>query len=247
MARTCLGHYAAGISDLNGALEIARGSRDQNAEAMAYTGLALIQLVAGEYEEGVASAGKALEVAEKSGDALFRYTTNSFIAWGTLRLGHPKESLPYWATAREAAKPLGGRLLLGEWFAAFEAEALLGSGDPEAALRRAEEALALAQTAGSMIGEALAESAIGRALAATVARRAEAQGHVAKATELLETMGAKYDLARATLAHAEVHLACGDRSAAAPALKQAAAICHEYQLTREESVARALMSQLGAT
>jgi hypothetical protein len=98
-----------------------------------------------------------------------------------------------------------------------------------------------------MIGEALTESAIGRALAATVARRAEAQGHVAKATELLETMSAKYDLARATLAQAKVHLACGDRAAAAPALKQAVAICHEYQLTREESVARALMSQLGAT
>jgi len=247
IARTCLGHYAAGMSDLNGALEIARANRDQNAEAMAHTGLAIIQLVAGGYEEGVASAGKALEVAEKSGDAFFRYTTNSCIAWGTLRLGHPKESLPYWATGREAAKPMGGRLILGDWFAAFEAEALLGSGDPEAALRRAEEALALAQTAGSTIGEALAECAIGRALAATVARREEAQGHVAKATELLETMGAKYDLARAILAQTEVHLACGDRAAAAPALKKAAAICHEYQLTREELGARALMSQLGAT
>ena len=71
--------------------------------------------------------------------------------------------------------------------------------------------------------------------------------HAAKATELLETMGAKYDLARAILAQTEVHLACGDRAAAGRALKQAAAICHEYQLTREELGARALMSQLGAT
>ena len=86
-ARTCLGRYAAGMSDINGALEIARSSRDQNAETLAYTGLSFVQLIAGEYAEGVASARKALEVAEKTGDAIFRYSSNSFLAWGTLRLG----------------------------------------------------------------------------------------------------------------------------------------------------------------
>jgi tetratricopeptide (TPR) repeat protein len=46
-ARACLGDYSDGLSDLNGALGIARLSQDQNAEAMAHTGLALIHLVAG--------------------------------------------------------------------------------------------------------------------------------------------------------------------------------------------------------
>ena len=53
---------------------------------------------------------------------MFRYSTNSFVAWGLAALGNAAESLKCWSDAREAAKPLGGRLLLGEWFAAIEAE-----------------------------------------------------------------------------------------------------------------------------
>ena len=77
-----------------------------------------------------------------------------------------RESLPYWAAAAEAAKALGGRLLLGEWFAALEAESLIEAVDPATGLRRAQEALALSQETESIIGEALAERAIGRAIAA---------------------------------------------------------------------------------
>ena len=244
-ARTCLGRYAAGMSDINGALEIARLSHDQNAEAMAYIGLCFIQLIAGEYAEGVASASKALKIAEKTGDALFQYASNSFIAWGTFRLGKPNESLPYWAAAHEIAKSLGGRLLFGEWFAAVEAEALLESGDSEAGLRRAEEALTLAQTSGSIIGEALSECAIGRALAATTSRLGEAQAHLSKGSEILEAIGARYDLVRAVLAEAEIRLSCNDRSGAAVALEKAVMLSHECQLEREESIARALLTKIG--
>ena len=155
--------------------------------------------------------------------------------------------MPYWAAAREIAKALGGRLLFGEWFAAVEAEALLESGDPEAGLRRAEEALALSQASESIIGEALAECAIGRALAATNSRLGEAQAHLSKASEILEAIGARYDLARAVLAEAEVRLACNDRSGAAATLEKAATLSHECQLEREESIARALMARLGST
>jgi tetratricopeptide (TPR) repeat protein len=244
-ARTCLGRYDAGMSDLNGALEIARSSRDQNAEAMALTGLAFIQMTAADYADGIASARKALEVAEKSGDAMFRYSTNSFIAWGMFGLGNAKESLPYWDAAREAAQPLGGRLLLGEWFAAIEAEALSMAGDAEAGFRRAKEALKLAQNVGSVIGEALAERGLGRALAAT-GPMTEAQAHLAKASELFEIIGARYDLARSLLAEGEARLGCNDEAGAAALLKKAATVSNECQLLEEESRARALLEKLRA-
>jgi class 3 adenylate cyclase/tetratricopeptide (TPR) repeat protein len=247
-ARTCLGRYAGGMSDINGALEIARSSRDQNAEAMAYTGLSIIQLVAGEYAEGVASAHKLLEVAEKTGDAMFRYASNSLLAWGTIRLEKPSESLLYWAAAHEIVKASGGgRLLFAEWFTAIEAETLLEAGETEAGLRKAEEALTFAQISGSIIGEALAERAIGRVLVSTPPRQGEAHSHLIRASELFESIGAKYDLARAMLAQAEALLACNDRSNAAMALEKAATIAHECQLEREESIARALLVKLGAT
>lgn len=246
-ARTCLGRYAAGMSDLNGALEIARSSRDQNAETLAYTGLSFVELIAGEYAEGVASAHKALDVAEKTGDAIFRYSSNSFLAWGTLRLGKTDESMSYWAAAREIAKALGGRLLFAEWFASVEAEALLKSGDAVAGLRRAEEGRALSQATGSIIGEALAESAIGRILAATPTRLVEAQTHLSKASEILDAIGARYDLARTLLAEGEVRLACDDRSGALARLERAATVAHECQLEHEESLARVLLAKLAAT
>jgi class 3 adenylate cyclase/tetratricopeptide (TPR) repeat protein len=246
-ARTCLGRYAAGMSDINGALEIARSSHDQNAETLAYSGLSFIQLIAGDYTEGVASARKALDVAGKTGEAIFRYASNSFLAWGTLRLGKPSESVPYWAAAREIAKPLGGRLVLGEWFAAIEAEALLESGDPQAGLCKAEEALALSQGSGSSIGEALANSVIGRALAGLNSRLGEAQAYLSKASEILEAIGARYDLARALLGEAQVRLACNDHCGGAAAVEKAVALSHECQLEREESIARALMANLGST
>ena len=70
------------------------------------TGLALIQVLAGEYADGIASAHEALVVAEKSGDTFFRYALNAFIAWGTFGLGKARESLPYWEAAREARQGL---------------------------------------------------------------------------------------------------------------------------------------------
>ena len=85
---------------------------------MARTGLTIIHVLAGEYADGIASAHEALAVAEKSGDTFFCYAINGFLAWGTFGLGNARDSLPYWEAAMEAAKALGGRLLLGELFAA---------------------------------------------------------------------------------------------------------------------------------
>jgi class 3 adenylate cyclase/tetratricopeptide (TPR) repeat protein len=246
-ARTCLGDYAAGLSDLQGALEIARTSRDQNAEAMALTGLAMIQHVAGKHVEGIASAHLALKVAEKTGDAMFRYSTNSFVAWGMSALGNSAEALDYWAAAHEAAKPLGGRLLLGEWLAAIEAESLLEAGKLEPAAKRAEEALCLAKVAGSVIAEALSERAKGRISLATRQGESEGAAHLAKSSTLLEMIGAKYDLTRTLLHQAKAQLACADPSAASETLKKAAATAHQCGLQAEESAAYALLGQIRPT
>jgi class 3 adenylate cyclase/tetratricopeptide (TPR) repeat protein len=246
-ARTCLGDFAAGLSDLHGALEIARTSRDQNAEAMALTGLAMIQNVAGKYVESIASAHLALKVAEKTGDAMFRYSTNSFVAWGMTGLGSASEALKYWTAAHEAAKPLGGKLLLGEWLAAIEAESLLEAGNLEAASQRAEEAVDLAKVAGSIIAEALAARARGRVALATPQHEAEAADHLGKSSTLLEKIGAKYDLVRALLYQGKAQIACSDPAAASVTLEKAASLADECQLVVEGSTARALIAEIGTS
>ncbi len=243
-ARTCLGRYADGTSDINTALEMATSRNDRNAMAMAHCALSFSRLVAGDYKEGISSARQLLEIAERTGAEFFRYGSNAMIAWGTFRLGQPNEAQPYWAAAREIAKALGGRLFFAEWFGAIEAESVLDCGDSLVGLRRAEDALALSRSAGSVIGEALSDCVIGHALAVLRHRCGDAYTHLATGVGLLEEIGAKYDLARALLTEAKVRRMCGDRSGASAAAERAATLSHECQLEREESIARTLVAEL---
>ncbi len=186
---------------------MAQASRNQNAETMVHTAFAMIRLVAGKYPEAMGAAQAALAVAEKSGDRMFCYSSNSFMAWALTGLGEHQRALEHWSAAHKAARSLGGRLLLGEWLAAIESDTLLGAGDIPAALKKGEEALAIAKAAGSLIAEALSESAIGNALAAGSTPDYEnAEAHLARSLSLLESIGAKFDLARVSLALGRVRI-----------------------------------------
>jgi class 3 adenylate cyclase/tetratricopeptide (TPR) repeat protein len=243
MAQTALGNYAAGLSDLNGTLKVARADHDQNAEAMVQVGLALSQMITGEYAAGIETARSALAIIDKSGDRLFRYVLNALIAWGKTGLGNAGESFAYWAAAHESAEVLGGQLLLGEWFAALEADSLVEAGEPGKALARAQEALKLSQEADSIIGEALAERGIGRALAAGNGDRKEALTHLQKSLELCQDIGARFEVVRTMLAQGEALLACGRLAEALTVLNQAQAMAIESELEREAETAQRLLVQ----
>ena len=227
MAQTWLGHYPAGLSDINRTLEIARSSRDQNAEIMARVGLTLIHILAGEYADGIAMRMKPWPSRKKAAIPFFATPLNGFIAWGTFGFGNARESLPYWAASAEAAKVLGGRLLLGELFAAVEAESLIEAVGPEAGLRRAQEALSLSQDTESIIGEALAERAIGRAIAARGHGQEEALPHIERSLEICETVSAQFEVVRGLLAKGEALIACGNSAEATTVLTEARALARE--------------------
>jgi class 3 adenylate cyclase/tetratricopeptide (TPR) repeat protein len=243
-ALTCLGRFAEGLADMNKALEAACSANDRNGMAMAHCALAFSQLIAGEYAEGMQSSRRLLEISEKTGADVFRYGSNSMLAWGAFRLNQPDEARHYWNAAHEIAKALGGRIFFAEWFGAVEAEFVLKCGDPVEGLRRAEEALVLSRNAGSVIGEGLAECTIGEALAATPSRCDEAHSHVTRGREILEGIGAEYDLARAVLTEAQVRAACGDRLGAKVAGEKATTLLHNCRLELEEEMARRLTDEL---
>ena len=162
-------------------------------------------------------------------------------------MGDCEGALRHWAAAHEAAKPLGGRLLLGEWLAGIESETLLESGNLDSALKRGEEALAIAKAAGSVIAEALAERAIGRVLAASPPPLCdEADAHLAKGVSLMEGIGAKFELARTSLAQGRARMARGDYSRAVEPIQRALALSSECGLKREEAAARGLLAEIGA-
>ena len=243
-ALTCLGRFADGLADMNKALEAACSANDRNGMAMAHCALAFSRLIAGEYAEGMESSRRLLEISEKTGADVFRYGSNSMLAWGAFRLNQPDEARHYWNAAYEIAKALGGRIFFAEWFGAVEAEFVVKCGDPVEGLRRAEEALVLSRNAGSVIGEGLAECTIGEALAATRRQCDEAYSHLTRGREILEGIGAEYDLARAVLTEAQVRAACGDRSGAKVAVEKAATLLHSCRLELEEATARKLADKL---
>jgi len=244
-SRACLGDYAAGSAELDQVLKMAQASLNLNAEAMAYTGLAMIRVVAGKYHEAMESAQAALAVAEKGGDTMFCYSSNSFMAWALTGLGENQRALEHWSAAHLAARPLGGRLLLGEWLTAIESGTLLGAGDIPSALEKGEEALAIAKAAGSLIAEALSESAIGNALAAGLTPDYKnAEAHLARSLSLLESIGAKFDLARVSLALGRVRIGRKDWEGASKLLRQASSLASQCSLPMEEAKARDLLEEI---
>jgi tetratricopeptide (TPR) repeat protein len=242
-ARTALGDFTAGSADITNALKMARASRNQNAETMAQTGFAVIKLIAGRYAEAMVHAREALLVAEKTGDAMFRYASNGFMAWGLTGIGDHTKALTHWAAAHEAAKPLGGQLLLGDWLAAMESETYLEKGDLAAAIEKSGKAVEIAKATGSVIAEGLAERILGRAYAGQ-SRWPEAEGHLAKSAALLETIDAKFDLARTALHQGKLAIQRDNKEAAAEFLERAAALAASCGLQREEGAARSLIAGL---
>jgi class 3 adenylate cyclase len=245
VTRVFLGDYAAGAAELDQVLKMAQASRNQNAETMAHTAHAMARVVAGKFPEAMEAAQAALAVAEKSGDTMFRYSSNSFMAWALTGLGEHQRALEHWSAAHLAARPLGGRLLLGEWLAAIESHTLLGAGDIPAALKKGEEALAISKAAGSLIAEALSESAIGNALAAgPTPDYKNAEAHLVRSLSLLESIGARFDLARVSLALGRVRIGRKDWEGASKLLLQASSLASDCSLPMEEAEARDLLQEI---
>jgi tetratricopeptide (TPR) repeat protein len=245
VSRTCLGDYTAGAAELDQVLKMAQASRNQNAEAMVQTALAMTRLVAGKYPEAMGAAQAALAVAEKTGDTMFCYSSNSFMAWALTGLGEHQRALEHWSAAHKALRSLGGRILFTDWWVAIESGTLLGAGDIPAALKKGEEALAMAKATGSLIAEALSESAIGNALAAgPTPDHKNAEAHLARSLSLLESIGAKFDLARGSLALGRVRIGLKDREGASKLLRQASSLASQCSLHREEAMARDLLQEI---
>jgi tetratricopeptide (TPR) repeat protein len=202
----------------------------------------MTRLVAGKYPEAMGAAQALLAVAEKSGEIIFCVAGNSFVAWSLTGLGEHQRALEHWSAAHEAARPLGGRHMFSEYIAASESDTLLGAGDIPAALEKGEEALAMAKAAGSLIAEALSESAIGNALAAgPTPDLKNVEAHLARSLSLLESIGAKFDLARVALALGQVRIERKDWEGASKLLRQASSLASQCSLHMEEAKARDLL------
>jgi hypothetical protein len=108
--------------------------------------------------------------------------------------------------------------------------------------------LAAAKAAGSLIAEALAECAIGKALAAgPTPDHEKAEAKLARSLSLLESIGAKFDLARVSLALGRIRIGRRDWEGASAMLGQAAFLASRCALHEVASEAAESLREIKAS
>ena len=177
--------------------------------------------LAGDVEAAYAHARQAFELGERSGSEPFR--TN---ASATLVRAHL--SRREWSEA--AARAREGLAFMREQRSGLEAEArlqaglaeaLLGSGDVEAAFETANDAIATAERSGSCFWEIPARLAAARVVLASASKPDVVASHLERALRLIERAGARALVPFARVEKANLAGALGDDAAVARELSEA--------------------------
>ena len=154
---------------------------------------------------------RALELADRSGDAFRRYVIHGWRGEALLHVGEVQRAAQDLAACQELAERIGSEFHRGG-FMAVRAEALLHSGDAEAALRLSADALSLAEASQQAWSISLALRARAAALVATATGSAEeAMAMLQRAAAIQADQDLACDLAWTGVALARVLEAIGDR------------------------------------
>ncbi|HEY6408665.1 MAG TPA: AAA family ATPase, partial [Ktedonobacteraceae bacterium] len=234
MALAGSGHYAAGVVQGQRALARAQEMKVLTSIAMSHICLSTISLMGGEIGRMLEESRTTVEVAEQSGNRFIAYLGYGFRGWAESRLGRHEAARRSMAHSQAVGESMGGKLLLGDWLAAANAEIVLSAGRVEEALTLAEETVSIAHSVGDFFAEGLAHRVWGQALATlNPPRWDEAEMHFTASLRALEPCGAIPEAARTHLAWG---LLCRDRGDSISALKHFEAATVQFEtagLTRE--------------
>lgn len=157
---------------------------------------------------------RALELADRSGDAFRRYVIHGWRGEALLHAGELERAVADLAACQDLAERIGSEFHRGG-FLALRAEALLRRGETDAALQLSETALALANRSQQAWSLSLALRSHAEALAATdPARSGDALDELRRAAQIQAEQELVCDVAWTALAAARVLAAAGDIAAA---------------------------------
>ena len=145
----------------------ARATQDPHCLALAYTQVAMMDLLGGNFPAMLEASRACLQAAEACGDQVYVYLGQGFRAWAESRLGDQATAQASLVSLRAVGRSLGGRLSYSDWFAAMEAEIALNAGRVAEACALAEQAVTHARAVGGIFAEGLAQRVWGQALART--------------------------------------------------------------------------------
>ena len=182
-----------GQADIEQALEMARRDGDLETEAFGHIMLVRLCELADAPEGAIEHARAGVEIAERAGGAFWRGNAYQSLAIAHVLRGEWREAID----AVERALSLSRRRDVGRegdpLSLAFLSRARLGSGDADAALRAADEAVALARDHGTKTQELYARHHRAQALLASAGAAATeaAVVELESALQLVEATGAR--------------------------------------------------------
>jgi len=240
------GKYREGLLMTQRALTLAQERGDFFAIVVGSLHLVLTYFLGGETQRVLEESRAVVRTAEQEGDWVNATIGYGLCAWAENQLGQQDAALASMAQQQALAQRLGEqRLILGDWFAAINAEIVLSARRVEEALALAEEAVTYAHSVDGKYAEGLAQRVWGQALAAlTPPRWDEVEGHLTISLQAFETCEMLPEIART---HRTWGLLCRDDHDLASAqahLEKAAAIFEACGLTDERERTRCMVTEL---
>ena len=243
MALAARGHVAEAVALGQRALDRARraGETKNRSGIASHFYLSIIYLFSGETSQMLSESRQAMEGAEQLGDEIFVYINYGLCAWAESRLGKHEEAMQSMERAQATSRRLGGQLMGQHLLAAASAELFLAADQVEEALVRAKEAVELAREVGSVLSEGMAQRVWGQALG-RMARREEAEAHLAESWQLLLSGENLLEAARTQVAWGLLCRDRGDLASAQVHFEQAAAQFETSGLTGELETVRSYLA-----
>jgi tetratricopeptide (TPR) repeat protein len=243
-----MGDPAAGIPEIRRALSRARELQSLTETAGCHIYFCFAYTWIGDYPAAIEHARRCIQAAEQGRNWLYVCLGNCLQAWPEVRAGHLEEAAASIARAQAIAKRIGAEHIITEdWLTITRAELALYEGRPEEARTLVEEGLAMAQTAGSVLGESQAHRVWGQILA--VSRPPQWEEAEAQWTESLRLM----KLAPMPLEAAHLHILWGqacrgrvDYATAREHWEKAAAQFETSGRTEDLEHTRALLAEIEA-
>ncbi len=191
------GSYEEGLAQCQRAIARARELNYLSGVSFSIACLSWIYAAAGNLARTRETTRQAMEAAEQSGDRFIVLLGHLTHASAELCAGQFEAAAESMAKCQAIAQELGGQIVSAEILASHIAEVDLGKGHAEQALSLAEQAVAMAQKMGGILGEGSARQVWGRSLAAmSPPRWEEAEAQMAESLRLLELGEARLYAAR---------------------------------------------------
>lgn len=164
LTRAARGEYALGLAQGQLALARAQETRDPRDIGWSQNTLSQIYWRGGDMPRALEASRAGMEIAEEAGDRVSVFVGAILAGWAGSSLTQRTEAAAHLAQATALEQLFGGKLAMSDRLPVAEAEIPLNR-SPQDALMVAEQAVAQAQTIGSIYAKGMAQRVWGEALA----------------------------------------------------------------------------------